>query len=105
MQNFQITSDPNQRSHIRFYRHNTVDLIAEDILRYFHNYKLSPIFDECKQLIKETKESAAKIEAIANDPENFIYEYFYSLQKKDQYSEPNRIVLLLINIYKLLHLI
>ena len=48
----------------------------------FHNFKLSPIFDECKQLIKETKESAAKIEAIANDPENFIYEYFSDLKNK-----------------------
>jgi hypothetical protein len=48
----------------------------------FHDFKLSPIFDECKQLIKETKESAAKIEAIANDPESFIYEYFSDLKNK-----------------------
>jgi hypothetical protein len=48
----------------------------------FHNIKLSPIFDECKQLIKETKESAAKIEAMANDSESFIYEYFTDLKNK-----------------------
>jgi hypothetical protein len=48
----------------------------------FHNIKLSPIFDECKNLIKETKESAAKTEAIADDPESFIYEYFSDLKNK-----------------------
>ncbi len=47
-----------------------------------HNIKLSPIFNECKQLIKETKESAAKIEAMANDPEGFIYQYFSDLKRK-----------------------
>ncbi len=48
----------------------------------FHNFKLSPIFDECMQLISDTKESAAKVEAIANDSESFIYEYFSELKNK-----------------------
>ncbi len=47
----------------------------------FHNFKLSPIFDECKKLIEETKKSAAKVEAIANDSESFIYEYFSELKR------------------------
>ena len=53
----------------------------------FHNFKLSPIFDECKQLIEETKESAAKIEAITNNPESFIYEYFSELNRNVEISD------------------
>jgi uncharacterized UBP type Zn finger protein len=48
----------------------------------FHDFKPSPIFDECKQIIKETKESADKVQTISNDPENFIYEYFSDLKRK-----------------------
>ena len=48
----------------------------------FHDLKLSPIFDECKQLIKETKESAAKAEALANNSESFIFEYFSEFHGK-----------------------
>ena len=48
----------------------------------FHDFKPSPIFDECKQLIKETKEIADKVQAITDDPENFIYEYFSDLKRK-----------------------
>ena len=60
-----------------------VNKLAQKALEIkLHNIKASPIFDECKQLIKEAKESAVKIEAIANDPESFIYEYFSDLKRK-----------------------
>jgi len=47
----------------------------------FHNFKPSPIFNECKLLIKEIKETADKVEAITNDPKSFIYEYFSNLKR------------------------
>jgi hypothetical protein len=47
----------------------------------FHDFKPSPIFNECKLLIKEIKETADKVEAITNDPKSFIYEYFSNLKR------------------------
>ena len=48
----------------------------------FNTLKLTPIFDECKTVIKKAHEQFAKIETLEKNSEIYIYEYFEDIKRK-----------------------
>ena len=44
--------------------------------------KLTPIFEECKAVIKKGHESVAEIETLKKNSECYIYEYFEDIKRK-----------------------
>ena len=46
--------------------------------------ELTPVYDECKKVIKEAQKDVAEIESesIDKDPENYIYEYFEDIKRQ-----------------------
>ena len=48
----------------------------------FNTLKLTPIFDECKAVIKTVHEKVAKIEMLEKNSEVYIYDYFEDIKRK-----------------------
>ena len=48
----------------------------------FNTLKLTPIFDECKKVIKTAHRRVAKIETLEKNSEGYIYEYFEDIKRK-----------------------
>jgi len=44
--------------------------------------KLTPIFEECKAVIKKGHESVAEIEALEKNSQGYIYEYFEDIKRQ-----------------------
>jgi len=48
----------------------------------FNTLKLTPIFDECKAVIKKANERVAEIETLEKSSEGYIYEYFEDIKRQ-----------------------
>jgi DNA repair ATPase RecN len=48
----------------------------------FNTLKLTPIFDECKKVIKTAHRRVAKIETLEKNSEGYIYEYFEDIKRQ-----------------------
>ena len=48
----------------------------------FNTLKLTPIFDECKKVIKTARERVAKIETLEKNSECYIYDYFEDIKRQ-----------------------
>jgi DNA repair ATPase RecN len=48
----------------------------------FNTLKLTPIFDECKKVIKTARERVAKIDTLEKNSEGYIYDYFEDIKRQ-----------------------
>lgn len=48
----------------------------------FNTLTLNPIYNDCKNTIDKTREIAAEIEPICNDPESYFFEYFEDIKRQ-----------------------
>ena len=61
-----------------------VNRVLNDMLEMeINKIKFSPKYDACKEAIEEVKNNLNEIDQIKNDPENFLYEYFAEIKRKE----------------------
>ena len=74
---------PNAKDSISF---RLKALLSTDVSKSLdielNKFKQSQIYEDCEMVLNEAKKNIADIDALQEDPENFIYSYFEEIKKQ-----------------------